>query len=295
MSLTQKLGALAAFALLSTSFYLGVYSHDSISTMEESNETSLAGLQNKTENMLDKNSSKAMQLKAQLEQKLPGIEISDIEISPINGFYQAFYSGQLLYVSEDGKFIFTGNLLELAEQQPINHSQQAITNFATKNAPMRAKAIAAIDESDMVIFRAKEEKYVVTVFTDVDCGYCRKLHKEMKDYNKKGITVRYLAYPRAGIGSEAYQKLVSVWCADDPISAMDDAKLRRKFTSKSCNNPINKHYDLTRKFNLSGTPAIILDDGELIGGYVPAGKLSTHLVEKAKLSPSASVEANSAK
>ncbi len=233
-----------------------------------------------------------------LEKRLPGIEVSDITKSPLNGFYQVFYSGQLLYISADSQFIFTGSLLELAEDAPINHSQLALAEFEARKAPMRAEAIANIKESDMVVYKAPEEKYEITIFTDVDCGYCRKLHREMSQLNQMGVTVRYLAFPRAGVGSDAYKKLVSVWCAEDRTVAMNNAKLKREFTNKSCNNPIADQYRLTRDFGLSGTPAIILSDGELIGGYLPAGDLVKHLQQKAQAAQGASqetVNVNSAK
>ncbi|MET1253519.1 thioredoxin fold domain-containing protein [Aliikangiella maris] len=276
MSLTKNIGVIATLGLVAGLAFLGAQSQKQLA---ENSTRPLVAYQNKTQDMLSV-SPEAQALKNMLEEKLPGIEINDIEKSPVEGFYQVFYSGQLLYVSDNGQYLFMGNLLELAEGSPVNHSQDALDNFQNRLSPMRAQAIASLKEADMVIYRAKDEKHVITVFTDVDCGYCRKLHREIEDFNDRGITVRYLAYPRAGIGSDAYQKLVSVWCADDRLAAMDDAKLRRKFESKSCNNPINQHYDLTRQFNLAGTPAIILDDGELIGGYVPAQKLASHLAQK---------------
>ncbi len=215
-----------------------------------------------------------------LEKKLPGVEISSIEKSPIEGFYQVFFDGQLIYLSKNGQYVFTGNLLELTMGSPVNLSQAAKDNEDAKMAPLRAELINDVNESDMVIYRAKDEKHVITVFTDIDCGYCRKLHKEMSLYNEQGITIRYMAYPRSGVNSDSYNKLVSVWCADDRQSAMDNAKLNRQFTPRSCKNPVAQQFKLTRKFNLTGTPSLILSDGELIGGYVPVAKLLAHLNQK---------------
>ena len=219
-------------------------------------------------------------LKAQLESKLRGIEINDIEKSPLAGFYQVFFSGEVLYVTEDGQFLFTGNLLELAENAPVNHTEMAVAALEAKQAPKRQQVLASINEDDMVIFKAPDEKHVITVFTDVDCRYCRKLHEQIGQFNEQGVTIRYMAYPRAGIGSSAYKKLVSVWCSEDRLAAMDDAKLRRKFSNKSCNNPIAEHYKMTREFNLSGTPALVLEDGELIVGLPPFADLMKHLSQK---------------
>lgn len=227
---------------------------------------------------------------AALEDKFPRMEIDDIEPSPLAGFYQVFFADQLLYLSEDGEYLFTGNLLELADDRPINHSEQAMARLEAKKAPMRKETIDSLNESDMVVFKAPEEKYVINVFTDVDCGYCRKLHKQVPELNKNGVTVRYLAFPRAGIGSSAHKKLVSIWCAEDRMAAMDDAKLRRKFGSNTCDNPIEDQYRLTREFNLSGTPAVLFSDGELVVSYIETNDLLNHLAYKA----SAKAEAASA-
>jgi len=280
MSKTQIFGVITALLIAALLLFYGVHSNQNLTQ-------SLAFAQSKkvSQSMTDKPLSGEQQqrlemLKAELESKLPGIQIDAIEPSPMPGFYQAFFGGELVYVSADGQFLFTGNMLELAEGNPVNHSQRAIARNEQRQAPVRAATIANIDESEMVVFRAADEKYVVTVFTDVDCAYCRKLHKEMPQLNKKGITIRYMAFPRAGIGSDAYRKLVSIWCSQDPQAAMNEAKLERKFGNNSCKNPVAAQYNLTRKFKLNGTPALILDDGELISGYLPAEELRVYLAGK---------------
>ena len=226
-------------------------------------------------------------IKVLLEEKLPGIEISSIEPSPKEGLYQVFYNGQVLYVSDDGEFLFTGNLLGFSDKGPVNHTEAAIAAQAEAMSPLRAAKIAEIKEDDMVVFKAQDEQFAITVFTDVDCAYCRKLHKEIPALNANGVTVRYMAFPRAGVGSSAYDKLVSVWCSDDKQLAMDNAKLKRQFSDKSCANPVASQYKLTRDCGLSGTPALILPDGELIAGYLPSDKLVGHLKNKQKQSASA--------
>jgi len=233
-------------------------------------------------------------IKIILEEKLPGIEVSSIEPSPKEGIFQVFYNGQILYITDDGGFVFTGNLLGLIENGPVNLTEEAMMLKSSELAPERAKVIAAISEKDMVVFKAKDEKYVISVFTDVDCAYCRKLHKEVPQLNASGVTVRYLAFPRAGIGSSAYDKLVSVWCADDKQQAMNNAKLKRQFSPKSCTNPVASQYQLTRKFGLSGTPALLLSDGELIAGYAPHDELIKHLESKAEQKASAAKKAKNA-
>ncbi|MBV1911286.1 MAG: thioredoxin fold domain-containing protein [Kangiellaceae bacterium] len=226
-------------------------------------------------------------IKKRIEDKLEGIEISSVELSPLDGFYQAFYSGQVLYVSMDGEFILTGNLLGLSAEQPVNLTEKAVYAKAKERSPQRAATIAALNEDDMVVFKSKKEQYTVTVFTDVDCAYCRKLHKEVPQLNELGITIRYLAFPRAGLGSSAHKKLESVWCSENKQLAMNNAKLKRQFSDKSCENPIAEQYKLTREFGLAGTPALILPDGELISGYLPYNKLSEYLKEKAEQDVSA--------
>jgi len=222
-------------------------------------------------------------IKTLLEQKLPGIDISGVEPSPKEGIYQAFYNGQLLYISSDGQFLFTGNMLGLSGEQPVNHTDKAMSAKSAELSPQRAATIASIKEDDMVVFKADKEEYAITVFTDVDCAYCRKLHKEVPQLNERGITVRYLAFPRAGVGSSGYDKLVSVWCAEDKASAMNNAKLKRQFTPQTCTNPVASQYNLTRELGLSGTPALILPDGELIAGYVPYEELHKHLKSKSEV------------
>ncbi|MCW8998646.1 MAG: DsbC family protein, partial [Kangiellaceae bacterium] len=204
MSLMRNIGvagALAGCALLVT---FGMVSRESLNHQSE-----MSG----ADNVSWENTGGALsaeELKQMLEKKLPGLEVDEIEPSPAEGYYQVFYAGELMYISENGQFIFTGNMLELTEERPINHSQRAIVELDRKRAPMRAEVLAQVDEADMVVFEAPQEKYQVTIFTDVDCAYCRKLHKEIPQLNKSGVTVRYMAYPRAGIGSGAYRKLVAV-------------------------------------------------------------------------------------
>lgn len=219
-------------------------------------------------------------IKSHLENKLEGIEVTGVAVSPMDGFYQVFYGGQVLYVSFDGKFIMSGNLLGLSAAQPVNLTEIAVAEKAAERSPQRAASIAAITEDDMVVFKAPNEEFEITVFTDVDCAYCRKLHKEVPQLNELGVTVRYLAFPRAGLGSSAHKKLESVWCSEDKLAAMNLAKLERKFSSNSCESPIPSQYKLTRELRLSGTPAVILPDGELISGYMPYNDLHQYLKDK---------------
>ncbi len=151
-----------------------------------------------------------------------------IKLTPIAGLYEAVVGAKLIYISADGKYLVKGDLHE----NDINLTEERRTE-------LRISAINAIDEADMVVFAPKKGSWdTINVFTDVDCGYCVRVHKEIDQLNKAGIKVRYLAFPRAGVGSPTYNKMVSVWCADDRQKAMDDAKIKRQVQPATCNNPI---------------------------------------------------------
>jgi thiol:disulfide interchange protein DsbC len=118
------------------------------------------------------------------------------------------------------------------------------------------------------------------VFTDIDCGYCRKLHSQIKDYDRQGIQIRYLFYPRAGMDSESARKAEAVWCAKDRHQAMSDAKRGKSVSYRRCDNPVREHYLLGQAVGVTGTPALVLENGELIPGYIPPNRLRRLLDEK---------------
>ena len=218
-------------------------------------------------------------LKKTLESKLPGLKVSSIRVSEYPALVEVVADGDVLYASPDGKFVFNGAMFSLSNGI-VNLSEQRLDEIAAEMAPQLVKDIEALGEASMIVFKAANEKHKVTVFTDVDCGYCRKLHSQIAKYNELGITVRYLAYPRGGIPSESYTKLQSVWCADDRKAAMTVAKQGGSPTAKSCKDPVEQHFGLARKFNLSGTPAIVMADGTLVAGYVPPEDLAANLDKK---------------
>ncbi len=189
--------------------------------------------------------------------------------APVDGLYEVTYGPKLYYVSLDGRYLFTGELYDLKSR----------TNLTEQNrAGARLKALSAIDESSMIVYKAKgEEKHVVTVFTDIDCGYCRKLHSGMAKMNELGITVRYMAFPRAGINSPSYDKAVSVWCAKDRNKAMDVAKSGKNPEPATCDAPVKEHYAMGQMLGVTGTPALVLQDGTLMPGYLPPQQLSMAL------------------
>ena len=212
-------------------------------------------------------------LKSQLETKFPDIGVDMVRKSAYPGLYEAAMGDDVVYVSPDGKFLIFGGTMLGIEAQPVNLTQISKAEFDAQKAPIRAAELAKLDKNTMLTFAAANEKYEINVFTDIDCGYCQKLHKDVPALNQMGITVHYLAYPRAGLNTPSHQKLVNVWCADDPQKAMTAAKNRQAVPQKTCKNGLEKHMELVRKFGLSGTPAIVLNDGTLIGGYLPPQQL----------------------
>ena len=194
----------------------------------------------------------------------PNIKAQNITKSPIPGIYQIAMPPRFYYASEDGRYIFNGDLIDVTENKNISQT--------ARNKSV-AEAINAMGEDSMIIFGNNTLKHTITVFTDIDCGYCRKLHKEVTKYNKLGIRVRYMSYPRAAVGSTSFQKAEAVWCSKDKAKALTDAKNGIEIKSKKCKNPVAEHYDMGNKIGIRGTPAIILEDGTLVPGYVPASRL----------------------
>lgn len=200
-----------------------------------------------------------------LSKLVPGLTQEDITSSKIPGVYEVVIGHQIAYISADGRYIIQGEMIDLETRESITEPRLN---------KIKAEAVATVGEENMVIFGPKVAKHTVTVFTDIDCGYCRKLHSEMADYNDKDIRIRYLFYPRAGAGSDSYKKAVSVWCADDRLQAMTDSKAGKTLPEKSCENPVDEHLALGMQMRLQGTPALLLESGRLIPGYVPPKRLS---------------------
>ena len=200
-------------------------------------------------------------------------EVPD-EVVPaeLDGFYQVVRGQNVFYFSADGRYALRGDLFDI--EQGRNLSEE-------RRGQARLDVLGELGEESMIVFAPSPAKYAVTVFTDVDCGFCAQLHRQIVDYNRLGITVRYVAYPRAGIPSPTYDKMVSVWCADDPHQAIGDAKFGRSVPERACDNPIGAHYAAGQRIGVRGTPAILLDSGDLLGGYVPPDELITYLDEDA--------------
>jgi thiol:disulfide interchange protein DsbC len=212
-------------------------------------------------------------IRQRLAEAVPGLTIVDVRPSPIVGVYEVESNNpQVIYISSDGQYFVAGDIYEVREGRISNLAEQ-------RRETNRAQLINSVPEDQMVVFGPKngDVKAKVTVFTDVDCGYCRKLHLEVPKLNQLGVQVNYMAFPRAGIHSGSYEKMVSVWCADDRENAMTIAKSGKVPEPKTCVNPVAEQYELGQKVGISGTPAIILRDGRLIPGYLPAASLAKGL------------------
>ncbi len=203
-------------------------------------------------------------IRAALAKSFPSAKVTDIKQSPVAGVYEATANQQQIFISADGKYIFTGDLIDVNTRTNLSDQkrERAVVNGINK-----------LSEDKMLVIGPKNPKHVVTVFTDVDCPYCARFHKEVPALNQAGIQVRYIFFPRAGLGSESYRRAVSVWCAKDRIAAIGLAKSGGNLEAKTCDNPIAEHYQLAQNLGIQGTPALILDTGNVIPGYVPADKL----------------------
>ncbi|SEQ07063.1 Thiol:disulfide interchange protein DsbC [Azotobacter beijerinckii] len=205
-----------------------------------------------------------------LQQMQPGLPIEAIAESPMAGLYQVqLKGGRMLYASADGQFVMQGYLYQFKDGKPLNLTEQAESQAV-------AKTINGIPASEMVIFAPQEPKTHITVFTDTDtdCGYCQKLHSEVPELNRLGVEVRYVAFPRQGVGSHGYGDLVSVWCAKDRQAAMNKAKAREKVPTATCDNPVARQFELGQMIGVQGTPAVVLANGQMIPGYQPAAQLA---------------------
>lgn len=193
-----------------------------------------------------------------------------IGASPVAGLYEVRIAGQIFYVTADGSHLLNGELFSIKDR--INLTERS-------RGESRLDAINGLNQNEMIQYPAKgEEKHVITVFTDIDCGYCRRMHRGMKEMNELGITVRYMAFARSAPGSASYNKLVGVWCSKDRNDAMDKAKLQGEVSNPLCeNNPVAKHMEIGQGLGVRGTPAILLQNGVLLPGYLPPQQLLEEL------------------
>lgn len=204
------------------------------------------------------------QIAARLQGLFPDLEITRVTPSPIQGLYEVLAGTDVLYVTADGRYLFQGDMLDLNQRRNVTEGQRAA---------LRVSRLGQVPLADMIEFAPAAPKHVVYVFTDIQCGYCRRLHREMPEINKRGIAVRYLAFPRAGIGSAAFKQMESIWCSDDRRRAMTEAKSGQPVNPRTCANPVADQYTLGEALGVRGTPAIYGSDGRALPGYMPPDEL----------------------
>ena len=208
------------------------------------------------------------ELEKSLSERLPQFEISYINQTPIDGMYQVIIGGQVIYMTKDARYMIDGNLIDLSTKK--NYTEDALS-------VIRLSQIEKLGEDKMVVYTPATTRHTITVVTDIDCPYCRRLHSEMDEYMDGGVKVRYIFMPLKGQGD--YRTTVSVWCAKDQNEALDLAKSGAELEPKDCENPIDEHLNISRNLGVRGTPAIILQDGSMLPGYVPASKLIAELAK----------------
>jgi len=212
-------------------------------------------------------------VKAVVKKILPTTTPDSITASPVSGLYEVIVGAKVLYISADGKFLLEGDLFDLKNMKNLTESKRTIG---------RLKAVNGIDEKSMIIFSPEKVKYRLTVFTDIDCGYCRKMHREMDAYMEEGIEIRYLAYPRSGVNTKSYYKAVNVWCSEDKKDALTKAKNGEKLPKGKCDNPVKSHMAVADVVGVTGTPTLVFDDGNVVPGYLPAKRLAAFFESRKK-------------
>lgn len=208
-----------------------------------------------------------------LKSIMPNATPDSVNASVVPGMYEAVFGPQVIYVSNDGRYIFEGDLYDITTRTNLTE---------IKRRDGREKVISNLDADGMIIFSPENPKYTITAFTDIDCGYCRKLHNQIDEYNKLGIAFRYLSYPRSGVNTPSYAKALSVWCAKDPKEAITFAKGGAKLEQvrqivqvegKDCKNTVLSHMNAAKEVGVTGTPTLVIDNGQVIPGYVEPERL----------------------
>ena len=202
-----------------------------------------------------------------------GMSVQNIKKSKIENLFVVDIGDlQPIYASKDGEFFFYGELYAVNGNVLLNTTKDEI------NSKRKSILEKELSEDDFISFKSEDEKYRVIIFTDVDCGYCRKFHNEIKDFNNLGITVDYVAFPRSGLNSDSYNKIVTAWCSNDPKNTLTKMKQGIDVNLSTCqDNPVESHYLLGQKIGITGTPAIIKSNGELLPGYLPPAELLNRL------------------
>jgi len=203
-------------------------------------------------------------VKSELVRSFPELAAATIKPASVPGLYEIEFDAKIFYTTEDGKYLFMGDLVETSTRQNITEGRRATR---------RLQVLDGVGDDNMIVMGPTKPKRTLTVFTDVDCPYCARFHLEVPTLNRAGVKVRYLLYPREGLASESYKRSVAVWCDADRVKAIGVAKAGGKLNMKTCPNPVEKHYQLGAQLEIRGTPTIFFDDGKIIPGYVPAPRL----------------------
>ena len=185
-------------------------------------------------------------VKDRLSVVIPSTPPDSLRPSAMSGLYEATYGPRVFYISGDGKYLLRGDLIDLEKRQNLTE---------TRLRDVRLSSVNKFTNS-MIVFGPEDAKHTVTVFTDINCGYCAKMHREMADYNNLGIRVRY-RLSSSGCTFKTYDGMVSVWCNTDQHQAMTDAKAGRRVTQSKCDNKVGEHYQLGGALGVRGTPTII--------------------------------------
>jgi thiol:disulfide interchange protein DsbC len=209
-------------------------------------------------------------VRAAVSALIPTATIDSIKASPVSGFSEVVVQGHVVYVSNDGKHLMQGPLYDVQKKEDLTESTMRV---------IRASAMEKQKEADRIVFKAKGgiPKYKVAVFTDIDCGYCRRMHTQMAEYNALGIEIDYLFFPRAGVPSDSSRKAIAVWCAKDQQGAMTVAKDGKDPGNATCANPVESQFKLAQQVGVTGTPSMVLDDGTVVPGYLPPQDLLARL------------------
>lgn len=212
-------------------------------------------------------------IKQTLTRAFPALVIDSIEKSPVSDLYQITFGSRIAYATPDGRYVLMGDALDLQASPETRNITESL------RAKIRVILLRGIPETQMIVYRPKIVKSVVIIYTDSECGYCQDLHREINKLTNLGIEVRYLAFPRQGMGSPGYTNWVSVWCASDRVGELTQAMQGKAIAARTCEHPIDKHMALIGQLGLTGTPTIIFEDGMMAPGYLPAETLASEAIK----------------
>jgi thiol:disulfide interchange protein DsbC len=207
--------------------------------------------------------------RAAIVNKIEGLKLEDVRMSPVNGIFEITRGSEISYTSADGRYVILGDMIDVDSDANISESRRR---------GIRARLIDTVPENEMLVYSPKDPKYTVTVFTDIDCGYCRRLHSQIAEYNRLGVRVRYMFFPRSGPDTESWHKAEQVWCSSNRNDALTRAKNDEALKTANCpTDIIARDYELGHKLGVEGTPAIFLASGEMLPGYLPPSQLAKYL------------------